>query len=151
MRQETHATAAPELPSAGLTANIYEDAGGDAYVVEVPAPGLEPEEIVIEVDAYSLVVRLKPRGTGSENGRTYLQRERSVSATSRVFDFPMEIDTENVEATLDSGILKIRLPKAAAGKRRVVRVARKETGAGPSKRAPESVSQRSPAQGGNPS
>jgi HSP20 family molecular chaperone IbpA len=41
---------------------------------------------------------------------------------SRVFEFPMDIDTDNVKASLDKGILKIRVPKAAAGKRRVIRV-----------------------------
>jgi HSP20 family molecular chaperone IbpA len=31
---------------------------------------------------------------------------------SRVFDFPVEIDADNVQATLEKGILKLRVPKA---------------------------------------
>jgi len=41
---------------------------------------------------------------------------------SRIFEFPMELDTDNVRATLEYGILKIRAPKAVAGKRRVIRL-----------------------------
>ena len=32
-----------------LTADVYETAGGEAYVIEVPVPGLRPDEINIEV------------------------------------------------------------------------------------------------------
>jgi HSP20 family molecular chaperone IbpA len=41
---------------------------------------------------------------------------------SRVFEFPTELDTDNVRATLENGMLRIRVPKAAAARRRVIRV-----------------------------
>jgi HSP20 family molecular chaperone IbpA len=41
---------------------------------------------------------------------------------SRIFEFPMELDTDNVQATLENGVLKIHLPKAGAARRRVVKV-----------------------------
>jgi hypothetical protein len=37
---------------------------------------------------------------------------------SRLFEFPVEIDTDNIRATLARGLLKIRVPKAALGRRR---------------------------------
>jgi HSP20 family molecular chaperone IbpA len=40
----------------------------------------------------------------------------------RVFEFPAEIDTEGVRAKLEYGILKIRAPRAAAGRRLEIRV-----------------------------
>jgi HSP20 family molecular chaperone IbpA len=67
-------------------------------------------------------VRTEPRHTEPEGAR-YFQREYVPEAMSRVFDFPVEIDTENVRATLDRGMLRIRVPKAAAGRRRIIRVA----------------------------
>jgi HSP20 family molecular chaperone IbpA len=39
-----------------------------------------------------------------------------------VFDFPVEIDADNVQATLEKGILKLRVPKAIAARRKVIRV-----------------------------
>jgi HSP20 family molecular chaperone IbpA len=59
-----------------------------------------------------------------EPGVTYRQREQPIQAMSRVFEFPAEIDTDSIRATLEHGILKIRVPKAAAGRRKVVEVAR---------------------------
>jgi HSP20 family molecular chaperone IbpA len=41
---------------------------------------------------------------------------------SRRFDFPVEIDTGNVQATLERGIVQIYVPKAAQGKHKIIRV-----------------------------
>jgi HSP20 family molecular chaperone IbpA len=130
MRQEVRAAMAQEAAPSRLTANIYDTPGGESYVVEIPVPGLESEEITLEVDPFSLVVRTEPRSEENEAGRTYIHREHSSEAQSRVFEFPMEIDTDNVQATLSNGMLRIRLPKAAAGRRKVVRII-PETGRSP--------------------
>jgi HSP20 family protein len=114
-------TMAPESTSR-LSANVYETAGGETYVIEVPVPGLTPEEILIEVDVDTVTVRTQPRQAGSEDGRTYLQREQLLEPRSRVLEFPTELDTDNVRATLENGLLRIRVPKAAAARRRVIRV-----------------------------
>lgn len=41
----------PALPPPRLTADIYETAGGDAYMIEIPVAGLKPDEIVIEANS----------------------------------------------------------------------------------------------------
>jgi HSP20 family protein len=69
-----------------------------------------------------VTVSTEPKQSEQENGRRYFQREQSHKRMSRIFEFPMEIDTDNVQATLENGILKIRLPKAGAARRRVVKV-----------------------------
>jgi HSP20 family protein len=122
MTQPATAPAARQETRARLTADVYDTPGGEAYVIEVPVPGLSPDEIVIEVEAGMLTVRTEPSQRNPEAGRRYLQREHIVEPMSRVFEFPMDIDTDNVKASVDKGMLKIRVPKAAAGKRRVIRV-----------------------------
>jgi HSP20 family protein len=112
----------PALPPPRLTADIYEPPGGDAYVIEIAVPGLKPEEITIEADPDSLTVSTQPKLPEPDSGRRYLQREHDVRPMSRVFEFPVEIDTDNIRTTLESGFLKIYIPKAAAGRRRVIRV-----------------------------
>jgi HSP20 family protein len=121
MTHGVRTTVAPEATSP-LKANVYETAGGETYVIEVPVPGLTPDEVVIEVDVDTVTVRTEPRQAESESGRTYLQREQATEPMSRVVEFPVELDTDNVRATLENGILKIRVPKAAAARRRVIRV-----------------------------
>jgi HSP20 family protein len=120
MAQESRGTVTPVEPSSRLTADIYETAGGDAYVIEIPLPGLKPEEILIEADITTVTVSTDPRQTDPHSGRRYIQREQSMRPLSRVFEFPEEIDTDNIRTTLEHGLLKIRVPKAAAGKRKVI-------------------------------
>ena len=105
-----------------LRANLYEDPGGEEYVIEVPVPGLEQSEIVVEADPESLVVRTEPRPRQDHDAR-YLQHEVNPEPMSRVFEFPQEIDTDNIRATLTQGMLRIRVPKASVGRRRVIRIA----------------------------
>jgi HSP20 family protein len=124
MTHDLH-TMAPEATS-HLRANVYETAGGEMYVLEVPVPGLTQDEIVIEVDVATLTVRTEPRQDEAEAGRRYLQREQVNEAMSRVFEFPAEIDTDTVRASLENGMLRVRVPKAAAARRRVIRVGQGE-------------------------
>jgi len=112
----------PALPLPRLTADIYETAGGEAYVIEIPVPGRKPEEIVIDATSDSLTVSTKPPQAEPESSRRYIQREQPVGPLSRLVEFPVDVDTDHVQATLENGILKIHVPKAAAGRRKVIRV-----------------------------
>jgi HSP20 family protein len=120
MTQDLH-TMAPEATSR-LRANVYETVGGETYVLEIPVPGLTQDEIVIEVDVATLAVRTEPRQEEAETGRRYIQREQVNEPMSRVFEFPTEIDTDSVRASLENGMLRVLVPKAAAARRRVIRV-----------------------------
>jgi HSP20 family protein len=120
----THATMEPESATAQLKANFYEMPGGDEYVIEIPVPGLEQREIAIEADSESLVVRTEPHQRDSDGDGKYIQREHTPEPMSRLFEFPGEVDTDNIRATLDRGMLKIRVPKAGIGRRRIIRIAR---------------------------
>lgn len=112
----------PALPPPRLTADVYELPDGHAYVVEMPVPGLTPDQITIEATSDTLTVSTQPRQTGDDASRTYLQREQAVGPMARVIEFPEEIDTDNIRATLELGILKIEVPKAAAARRRIIKV-----------------------------
>jgi HSP20 family molecular chaperone IbpA len=78
-------------------------------------------EIVTELTS-GLTVPTEPQQAEPESGRRYIQREQPVRPLSRLFEFPGEIDTDNVRTTLETGILKIHVPKAAVGRRKVIRV-----------------------------
>lgn len=121
MRQQAQRITTPDT-AAQMPSNVYETPGGEAYVIEVPVPGLKPDEILIEVTVGSVTVSTRP-GKEGEEGRRYLQRERLIEPMSRVFEFGMDIDTDNVRAALENGMLRIQVPKALAARRRVIRVA----------------------------
>src|SRR3954468_10306855 len=124
MIQEPQGTTVAEAPTytSRLTANVYETTGGETFIIEIPVPGVTAEEIIIEAEVDCLTVRTEPRQPAPDAGRKYLHQEQTVEPRSRVFEFPTDIDTDNVRATLENGILRIRVPKAVAGRRKVVRV-----------------------------
>jgi HSP20 family protein len=122
MTQEAQATIDGTLSASRLTADVYETPGGESYVLEIPVPGIKPEEIVIEADSYSLRVTTETQENPSVSGRKFVQREISVQPMSRIFDFPDEIDVDGIRTSLDHGILTIRVPKAGANRRKIIRL-----------------------------
>ena len=109
-------TRAP-LPPPRLAADISETPDGDAYVVEIPVPGLDVNQVSVEATPNMLTVRTMPQ---VRNDRNYLRQEQSQGPASRVFEFPTEIDPDNISANLEAGMLKIHVPKAAASRPRVI-------------------------------
>jgi HSP20 family molecular chaperone IbpA len=84
-------------------ANVYDSPGGDDYIVEIPlGEDVKADEIGVEATVDTITV--------------------TVRSESRVFEFPMDLDTDRVHAELKQGVLRIQAPKAAVGKRRVIRV-----------------------------
>ena len=69
-----------------------------------------------------MTVTTNPAQTQPKAGPAYLQREISLWPLSRKLDFPVEIDTDKLEATLENGILQIQVPKGTAGKHKIIRV-----------------------------
>jgi HSP20 family molecular chaperone IbpA len=84
------------------TSRVYDSPGGDAYVLEIPVGDAGTDDIGAEADVHTITVTLR--------------------GESRVFEFPLDLDTENVRAERKQGVLRITAPKALAGKRRVIRV-----------------------------
>lgn len=119
MQQQVRVAKAAD--AASLPSNVYETPGGEEYVIEVPVPGIKPDEIVIEVTVGTVTVSIEPKPE-DETGRKYFQREQSLRPMSRIFEFPMDLDTDNVRATLENGMLKIHVPKAIAARRKVIRI-----------------------------
>jgi len=119
---ELRAPVFSEPPYSALVADVYETSDGEAYMIEIPLPGLKPDEIDVRTDPYSVTVSTRPAQTEPDSERRYMVREQSVRPMWRRFDFPVEIDSENVKANLEYGMLRIFVPKAAAGKRKAIPV-----------------------------
>jgi HSP20 family protein len=117
---ELRAPVFTEPPYSALVADVYETSEGDAYVIEIPVPGLKADQIDIQVDPYSVNVFTKPAQTNSDAGRRYIVRKHSARPMWRRFDFPVEIDKQKVKANLEYGMLRIFVPKAAAGRRKTI-------------------------------
>jgi HSP20 family protein len=112
----------PMLPPPRLTADVFETPDGTAYIVEVPAPGLRADELIVSATADMLTVEVQPRPTTDGQGRTYLVQEVPGEQMARVFTFPTTIDVDNIQAHLEHGVLRMSVPKAEGARSRVITV-----------------------------
>jgi HSP20 family protein len=85
--------------------------------VEAELPGVLENDLDISVHDGVLTIRAERR---AEEGRAYLYNGRSFGHFERTIVLPEEVDTENVEATLSNGVLRIDLPKHPAARPRKI-------------------------------
>jgi HSP20 family protein len=93
----------------------------DAYTIEMELPGIKQDDVDIEVNGRELTVT----GEVKEKERTGIlrRRTRKIGEFTYSVTLPSEIDDDEVTATLDSGVLTIRVPKSQKGKSRHVSIA----------------------------
>jgi HSP20 family protein len=99
--------------------NVWED--GETIFAEAEVPGLKSEDIDISVVGADLAIRGR-RGVEPREGVAYHRQERGVGEFNRVLRLPIEIDASKVEASLTSGVLLVKLPKAESAKPKKIKV-----------------------------
>ncbi len=85
--------------------DLYEK--NNHLVVEFPLPELDPNKTEITVKNNLL----KIKGTTEKKEESYLRREIKRGFFERVISLPVPVKTENVEATYEKGMLKIKMEK----------------------------------------
>lgn len=97
----------PFLKSAPM--NIKETEAG--FEVEFAAPGLKKEDFKIELEKDMLHVSAEmQKNSETEEKGKYKRREFMSGAFQRSVRLSENIDTENISATYNDGILSIKLP-----------------------------------------
>lgn len=86
-------------------------------------PGVKPDEIEITVSGDSLSLKGGREPAESAEGTTWHRRERRTGRFARHVTLPFEIDAERVEASLEQGVLEVRLPRVESQKPRRIQVA----------------------------
>ena len=91
----------------------------ETYVVAMDLPGVQVDQLDVSVSGHKLTVKgerlAPPRQTGEEAQMVIkVQRERAMGKFSRTFEVPEGLDTDQISAGLQHGVLTLTLPKAAA-------------------------------------
>lgn len=83
----------------------------EAFIVEVELPGVQREDVRIEVQDDTLYITGERRTNSERQERNYYRVERSYGRFERQLRLPGTVDREAIRAEFDAGILVITLPK----------------------------------------
>lgn len=100
--------------------NLYE--APSEYVLVAPMPGIKPEDLDISITGGSLTIKGERRRSGDVSEEAYRRMERWQGKWARTIQLPEKVDSEGMNATLDNGVLFLRVPKAPEGQPRHVPV-----------------------------
>lgn len=107
-------TGSPEQPQAQrIPVNVFETE--EDIVLVAPMPGVEAENIEIEVMGTTVSLRASLRGPGQAD-RRYLLHEWTYGPYERTVTLPVDVDAQHANASHSNGILVLSLPKAARAK-----------------------------------
>jgi len=89
--------------------NVWEK--DESLVVTTELPGMDPKNIDISVTGSTLTVSGNSKADPLKEGETYLRQERELGNFNRNFQLPFHVDSKNIEAKYEKGILQITLPR----------------------------------------
>jgi HSP20 family protein len=83
----------------------------ERYEINIELPGVKPDDIHVEVHDNVLMVHGEKRAAREERGRAWYFSERSFGSFSRSFRLPPDVAADEVDATVNEGVLTLRIPK----------------------------------------
>ncbi len=100
----------------GLPLNVRDE--GEAYVLTAFVPGLQADDLTIQVidDVVSI------EGEYKWEGEEYLLQELPRGNFRRSLRLPSELDADKAEAKIEHGLLTLRVPKAESARPRTIKV-----------------------------
>jgi HSP20 family protein len=93
----------------------------EAYVIKALVPGLEADDIDVEILNNTVSIRGEFGNIQSEEAK-YLMCELPAGRFSRVITLPTVLDPAKAEANLRNGVFSLRIPKAEAHRPKVIKV-----------------------------
>jgi HSP20 family protein len=110
------------MPSAGVfpLTNLTEDT--ENYYVRAELPGIKSDELDIQVTTEGISISGERKIPKEGENVRYHRREREAGKFSRLINFPAMVDVNNVEASMENGVLKVIVPKSEAAKPRQITV-----------------------------
>src|SRR6266516_4929513 len=106
--------------------DVYETKDQQGYIVEASLPGVKPEDISITAMGNTLTIHYATKGEEKVEKPNYVRRERFEGEMTRTITLPTQIQPEKVEATFESGVLTLHIPKSEAAKPKQIEVKVKE-------------------------
>ena len=100
--------------------DIYEDP--QKVVLKLEVPGIEEKDLDVRVENHTLTVKGERKFEKEEKEENFHRIERRYGSFYRAFTLPSTVDTENVAATYNAGVLKLELNKKAEAQPKQIKV-----------------------------
>ncbi len=92
----------------------------DGFQIEMAAPGFNKSDFKVEVDNMVLTISAESKAEQTDenenNGLRYARREFSYQSFSRSFTLPETVNTDQINATYEQGLLMLNIPKKEEAK-----------------------------------
>jgi len=100
--------------------DVYED--GEKVMLKLEVPGIEEKDIDVRVENHTLTVKGERKLEKEEKEENFHRIERSYGSFYRAFTLPSTVDTENVQASYQAGVLKLEMKKKAEAQPKQIKV-----------------------------
>lgn len=94
----------------------------ESLTLRLEVPGLTRDQIKISVENNTLSVRGEKVQETSSEDESFHRTERSFGAFERSFALPPYVDTDQVKASLNDGVLAISLPRREEARAREISI-----------------------------
>jgi HSP20 family protein len=91
-------------------------------VIRAEMPGLEREDITVDVSDHMLTIRGERKRQTEEREEDYYRREIGTVAFARSLSLPEEVEADSAKAAYRDGVLEVTLPKKAPSERKTLQV-----------------------------
>jgi HSP20 family protein len=100
--------------------DVYED--DKKIVLKLEVPGIEEKDLDIRVENHTLTVKGERKFEKEEKEENFHRIERRYGSFYRAFTLPSTVDTENVDAKYENGVLKLELKKKPEAQPKQIKV-----------------------------
>ena len=94
----------------------------DHFVLRADLPGLNEGDVNIELDDNVLTISGERKAEHEQRNEGFYRVERASGSFSRSLTLPEGVDAEGIQASFDSGVLEVRVPKPEQQKPRKVQI-----------------------------
>ncbi|MDG5777076.1 archaeal heat shock protein Hsp14 [Haloarculaceae archaeon H-GB11] len=94
----------------------------DEFVVTADLPGFEREDVEIRMTDHTLRIDASHEESIDEEDEEYIRHERRQQSVRRSIRLPGEVDTDNVTATMQNGVLTLTLPRRESEKGHTIEI-----------------------------
>jgi len=94
-----------------FTPSVNSREADDAYLLAVDVPGINKEDIKLDIKDGELILSGERHMQKETTKEDYFNFETDFGKFSRHFSLPDDADVENIEASCESGVLSVNIPK----------------------------------------